>query len=104
MEFEFVREEMKQSAPALAEYNRNVLWDDMWERPGLSKRDRSLITLAYVISVGRPGPIEFHIRFGLHNGLTKEEISEVITHMAFYAGFPAGSNASIIAADVLGEE
>ena len=60
MEFEFTREEMKQAAPALAEYNQNVLWDDMWERPGLSKRDRSLITLAYVISVGRPGPIEFH--------------------------------------------
>ena len=104
MEFEFTREEMKQAAPALAEYNQNVLWDDMWERPGLSKRDRSLITLAYVISVGRPGPIEFHTQFGLHNGLTKEEISEVITHMAFYAGFPAASNAAIIAADVLGEE
>ena len=41
MEFEFTREEMKQAAPALAEYNQNVLWDDMWERPGLSKRDRS---------------------------------------------------------------
>ncbi len=103
MEFDFVPDRIKQGAPALGEYIQNVLWDDMWERPGLSKRDRSLITLAFVIALGRPGPLEFHLRFGLHNGLTKEEIAEVITHMAFYAGFPAGSGAAIIAEEVFGE-
>ena len=103
MEFDFNPDFIKQVAPTLAEYNQNILWDDMWERPGLSKRDRSLITLAFVISSAARTRSP-STRFGLHNGLTKEGIAEVIAHMAFYAGFPAGSNATSIAAEVFGEE
>ncbi len=60
MEFDFNPDFIKQVAPALAEYNQNILWDDIWERPGLSKRDRSLITLAFVISLSRPDALAFH--------------------------------------------
>jgi 4-carboxymuconolactone decarboxylase len=94
------REIMKEVAPGLAELTVDVLFGDVWERPGLSKRDRSLITVATLIALYRTGQLPGHIGRALDNGVTKEEIGEVITHMAFYAGWPTAAQASKIAKDV----
>lgn len=84
-------------APPLAEYTDNVLFGDMWERPGLSPRDRSLVTVACLISLYRTNELPFHLKKALENGVTREEIGEVITHLAFYAGWPTASTAVTIA-------
>ena len=94
------REIMKEVAPGLAELTVDVLFGDVWERPGLSKRDRSLITVATLIALYRTGQLPGHIGRALDNGVTKEEIGEVITHMAFYAGWPTAAQASRIAKEV----
>ena len=87
-------------APKLAELSANVLFGDVWERPGLSKRDRSLITVASLIALYRTDQLRGHIRRALDNGVTKEEIGEVITHMAFYSGWPTAANAVQVAKQV----
>ena len=87
-------------APKLADLSANVLFGDVWERPGLSKRDRSLITVASLIALYRTEQLRGHIRRALDNGVTKEEISEVITHMAFYGGWPTAANAVQVAKQV----
>ena len=94
------REVIRQVAPKLAQLNEEVLFGDVWERPELSKRDRSLITIASLISQYRIGQLPGHFQRALDNGLTKEEIGEVITHMAFYSGWPTAAQASRIALDV----
>ena len=94
------REIMKEVAPGLAELTVDVLFGDVWERPGLSKRDRSLITVATLIALYRTGQLPGHIDRALDNGVTKEEIGEVITHIAFYAGWPTAAQASRMAKDV----
>jgi 4-carboxymuconolactone decarboxylase len=73
-------------APKMAELSANVLFGDVWERPQLSKRDRSLITVAALVALYRTDQLRGHIGRALDNGVTKEEIGEVITHMAFYSG------------------
>jgi len=83
--------------PKLAELTDNVLFGDVWERPGLSKRDRSLITVAALIALNRPEQLRSHIRLARENGVTRDEIVEVITHLAFYAGWPNAINAVAIA-------
>jgi 4-carboxymuconolactone decarboxylase len=75
----------------------------LWERPGLSKRDRSLITVAALIATYRPEQLETHLGRALGNGVTREEISEIITHLAFYAGWPAAMSAAQIAYTVVVE-
>ena len=65
-----------------------VLPDGVWSRPGLSQRDRSLITIAALCALHRPNELELHIGRGLENGLSREEICELIMHMAVYGGFP----------------
>lgn len=84
-------------APPLAEYTDNVLFGDMWERPELSPRDRSLVTVACLISLYRTNELPFHLKKALENGISREELGEVITHLAFYAGWPAASTAVGIA-------
>ena len=91
---------MGDTAPKLAELTDGVLYDDIWERSELSKRDRSLVTISALIALNRPDQLRSHIRLGLQNGLTKEEIAETITHMAFYSGWPSGVSAVAIAKDV----
>lgn len=88
---------MRDIAPALAEYTDNVLFGDVWERPGLSPRDRSLVTITSLISLYRINELPFHLKKALENGVTREEIGEVITHLAFYAGWPTASTAVAIA-------
>jgi 4-carboxymuconolactone decarboxylase len=85
------------TAPALADYTQNVLFGDVWKRPGLSPRDRSLITVASLVSLYRTNEMPFHIKKALENGVTQEEIVEVITHLAFYAGWPTANTAVPIA-------
>jgi 4-carboxymuconolactone decarboxylase len=75
-------------APKLVELTDDVLFGDVWERPGLSKRDRSLITVTALVSLYRTEQLTFHLRRALENGVTKDELVEVITHLAFYAGWP----------------
>ena len=87
-------------SPKLADLTANVLFGDVWERPGLSKRDRSLITVATLVALYRTDQLRGHIRRALDNGVTKDEISEVITHMAFYSGWPTAANAVQVAKQV----
>jgi len=87
-------------APKMAELSANVLFGDIWERPQLSKRDRSLITVAALVALYRTGQLRGHIGRALDNGVTKEEIGEVITHMAFYSGWPTAANAVQVAKEV----
>ena len=90
-------------APALAEYTDNVLFGDVWKREGLSPRDRSLITVATLIAGYRSNELPFHLKFAMQNGVAKEELAEVITHLAFYAGWPCASMATTIARKVFDE-
>ena len=94
------RSAMQEVAPRLAELTANVLFGDVWERPGLSKRDRSLITVAMLTALYRTGQVPGHINRALDNGVTKDEIGELITHVAFYAGWPTAANAARIIKEV----
>lgn len=80
-------------APALGAYTDNVLFGDLWRRPQLSPRDRSLVTVATLIANGRAAQLRGHLRRALDNGLKPSEISEVITHLAFYSGWPTAMSA-----------
>src|ERR1700729_1069999 len=87
-------------APRLTEITNNVLFDDVWRRPGLSPRDRSLITVASLIALYRSNELKFHLGKALENGVTHAEIIEMITHLAFYSGWPTASTALGIAREV----
>ena len=87
-------DELAAVVPALVEYTNRVLYDEIWERPGLSKRDRSLITVAALIAMYRPEQLTAHLSLALQNGLSKEELGEAITHLAFYASWPSAITAS----------
>ena len=87
-------------SPKLAELTDRVLYDDVWERLELSKRDRSLITVAALIALQRPDQLRSHLGRALDNGLTKEELTETITHLAFYSGWPTAMTAVAIAKEV----
>jgi 4-carboxymuconolactone decarboxylase len=84
-------------APALAEYTDKVLFGDAWRRPGLSPRDRSMITVASLVSLYRTNELPFHVKRAIENGVTRDEIIELITHLAFYAGWPPAMTALTIA-------
>jgi 4-carboxymuconolactone decarboxylase len=75
-------------SPKLVELTDDLLFGDIWERPGLSKRDRSLITVSTLVALYRTDQLGFHLRRALDNGLTRDELIEAITHLAFYAGWP----------------
>ena len=79
-------------------------WGEVWNRPGLDRRERSMITLAALTAVRAEGELELHVRAALRNGLTPEEIGEVLLHTAVYAGVPAANAAFAIAQRVLEEE
>src|ERR671919_1868471 len=87
-------------APALGDYTERVLFGEVWERPGLSKRDRSLITVATLVALYRTNELPFHLTRALENGVSRDELVELITHLAFYAGWPPASTAVGIARDV----
>ncbi|GED89996.1 carboxymuconolactone decarboxylase family protein [Streptomyces sp. NPDC091412] len=81
-------EELKAIAPKLVEVTNNVLFGDVWKRPGLSPRDRSLVTVSTLAALYRSEQLDHHLGVALNNGLSVEELSEAITHLAFYAGWP----------------
>ncbi len=89
--------------PKLVELTEDVLFNDLWERPNLSKRDRSLITVATLVALNRTEQLPYHLAFALENGLTKDEIAEVITHLAFYSGWPTAISAAFLAEKVFEE-
>lgn len=87
-------------APKLAELTDDVLYGDVWERPELSKRDRSLVTVAALIALNRPDQLRSHLRIARENGVTQDELIETITHLAFYCGWPNAVTAIGVARDV----
>ncbi len=91
-------------APKLAELTDNVLYADVWERPQLPKRDRSLVTVAALIALNRPDQLRSHLRIARENGVTQEELIETITHLAFYAGWPSAVTAIGVAREVFGKK
>src|SRR5215471_3949367 len=83
-------------APKLVQLTDDVLFADVWERKELSKRDRSLITVAALVALNRPDQLRFHLRRAVENGVRKEELIEAITHLAFYSGWPNAMTAMTI--------
>jgi 4-carboxymuconolactone decarboxylase len=84
-------------APKLVSLTDDLLFGDIWERPELSTRDRSLVTIAGLIAGGNTDQLNWHIPFGLKNGLTQTEITEAITQLAFYTGWPKAVAAMTVA-------
>ncbi|HVT07533.1 MAG TPA: carboxymuconolactone decarboxylase family protein [Polyangia bacterium] len=80
-------------APKLVDLTDDVLFGDVWERPQLSRRDRSLITCAALVAMGKTEQLNFHFPRAVENGVTRDEIVELITHLAFYAGWPSAMSA-----------
>jgi 4-carboxymuconolactone decarboxylase len=91
-------------APKLVELTDQVLFGDVWARPGLSPRDRSLITVAALVAGYRMGQMKSHLQLALSNGLTVEELVEAITHLAFYAGWPNAMTGMTQLNEVLAEQ
>lgn len=84
-------------APALVHYTDDVLFDEVWARRALSKRDRSLITVAALLTAGNVEQLNFHLQFAKQNGASEQELIEAITHLAFYAGWPRAMSAMTVA-------
>mgnify|MGYP001319163926 CR=1 FL=1 len=87
-------------SPYLGQIRNDVLFGDVWERPGLSKRDRSLATIAVSQALYATEEVRTHVGRGLDNGLTQAEIAELIAHVLVYSGFPTGVNAARVATEV----
>jgi 4-carboxymuconolactone decarboxylase len=98
------RNEVRTVAPRLIELTETLVYPDIWERPGLSKRDRSLITVAALTAMYRPDQLKGHTERALANGVTREEIGEIITHLAFYAGWPSAMSAAKVVKQVFEEK
>lgn len=97
------RDKVRGTVPKLIELTETVLFGDVWERPGLSKRDRSLITISALIALNRTEQLKGHLQRALDNGVTKDEIREVITHLAFYGGWPVAMSGALVATDIFAQ-
>lgn len=95
-----VGEQFGTVAPGIVRYTTEVLFRDLWLRPGLAPRDRSLVTVSALIAAGQVEQIPFHLTRAMDNGLTQAQAGEVITHLAFYAGWPNAFSALPVAKDV----
>ena len=87
-------------APAPVRFTEDTLFGEVWTRPELSPRDRSLITIASLVAGGNIVQLPNHLRRGVANGLTQDELVEAITHLAFYAGWPKAMSAMTVAKEV----
>jgi 4-carboxymuconolactone decarboxylase len=87
-------------APTLVDLTDRVLFGEVWEHTDLSKRDRSLVTVAALIALNRPDQLRFHLNYAVQNGVKKEELIAAITHLAFYAGWPNAMSAMMIAKEL----
>ena len=90
-------------APKFAELSENVLFGDIWERPQLSPRDRSLVTCAALVVAGKTEQMSAHFPRAIANGVTHEELIEMITHLAFYAGWPSAVSAIMRAKEIFSD-
>ena len=91
-------------APGLVHYTDKILFDEVWERPDLSKRDRSLLTVAALTATGKTDQLTFHLDYARRNGVTEDELKEAILHLAFYTGWPNGMGAMTVAKNVFTKE
>jgi 4-carboxymuconolactone decarboxylase len=98
------REKVRTVAPKLIDLTEKVLFGDVWERPGLKKRDRSLITVAALVALNRSEQLRGHLERALQNGVTKDEIVELITHLAFYAGWPNAMTSALVAKEIFEQQ
>ncbi|MEV6410954.1 carboxymuconolactone decarboxylase family protein [Kribbella sp. NPDC051718] len=80
-------------APGMVHYTDKVLFDQVWERDLLAKRDRSLVTVAALTALGKTDQLQFHLDFARQNGVSEDELKEAILHLAFYTGWPNGMDA-----------
>lgn len=87
-------------SPGLVQHTTDLLFRDLWLRPALAPRDRSLVTVSALIANGQTAQIPFHLNRAMDSGLTQEQASEVLTHIAFYAGWPCAMSALPVAKDV----
>jgi 4-carboxymuconolactone decarboxylase len=87
-------------SPKIVELTDKVLFGDIWERKELSQRDRSLITVSNLITSGNTEQLGFHLNKAIENGISEEELKEVMIHLAFYAGWPKSMSAIMVAKDV----
>jgi len=97
------RKMIAEVAPKLADLGDKVLFGDVWERPQLSKRDRSLITCTALVALGKTEQMTTHFPRAIQNGVTQEELIEMITHMAFYSGWPTAVTAAMRVREIFGE-
>jgi 4-carboxymuconolactone decarboxylase len=96
-----VGEQFGQITPCLVQYTTDVLFRDLWLRPALAPRDRSLVTVSALIATGQVAQITYHLNRAMDNGLTREEAGEVLGHLAFYAGWPDAFSAAPVIKDVI---
>lgn len=89
--------------PSLADYTDRLLFDQVWADPALSRRDRSLVTVSALVAGYRTNELPGHLRLALKNGVTPDELKALVTHLAFYAGWPAANTATKILRHVLAE-
>src|SRR5205085_8542447 len=97
------RKEIQMVAPALDKFTQDRLLGEVWKRPGLSARDRSIVTVAALIGRNQTVALADHLKLALDHGVKPAEISEIITHLAFYSGWPNALSAAAIAKDVFAE-
>src|SRR5947209_1894818 len=95
-----IQKDVHMIAPALEQYTQVTLLGDVWKRPGLSPRDRSIVTLAALIARNQTIEMAYYLKIGLDNGVKPREISEIITHLAFYSGWGNAVSAAAVAKDV----
>jgi 4-carboxymuconolactone decarboxylase len=96
-----VEQQFGKVAPGLVQYTTDVLFRDLWLRPDLAPRDRSLVTMAALIATGQVAQVTFHLNKAMDNGLTAEQAGEVVTHLAFYSGWPNAFSAAPVVKDVV---
>jgi 4-carboxymuconolactone decarboxylase len=96
-----VEEQFGQITPSLVQYTTDVLFRDLWLRPALAPRDRSLVTVSALIATGQVAQITYHLNRAMDNGLKREEAGEVLGHLAFYAGWPNAFSAAPVVKDVI---
>ncbi|MGE5781068.1 MAG: carboxymuconolactone decarboxylase family protein [Hyphomicrobiales bacterium] len=97
------REDIRMIAPALEKYTQNALFGDVWKRPGLAPRDRSIVTLAALIARNQTAEMPYYLSLALDNGVKPREVSEIITHLAFYSGWSNAMAAVAVAKDVFAQ-
>jgi 4-carboxymuconolactone decarboxylase len=85
-------DDLEALAPDFAKLTKDFLFGDIWERPGLSQRDKSLITVTCLVALNQIEQVEFHLKKAFENGLTKDELVAAVTHFAFYAGWPTAAS------------